>query len=167
MTAPDGFILQHKDEFVCISVSPEDYERVEAAGPWHVADRGHWRYVTRHVGQTKQYLHRYVLDVSRSLQVDHIDGNGFNNRRENLRPATNAEQGQNMLRRGGSSRFRGVTWNAAAGKWQAQVMKSGRHFHLGLFRSEDAAGRAAAKGRARMFTHAVESRHPVSDMEEA
>lgn len=77
--------------------------------------------------------------------TDHRDGNRSNNRPENLREATRAQNIQNSRRRaGGSSRFRGV-WLNRSGRWQAECMKH----YLGTFSDDVEAARAydaAARG---------------------
>lgn len=71
-------------------------------------------------------------------QIDHINGNRSDNSVANLRQATG---GQNQENRKCSnlSGFVGVTFNKAAGKWQAQIKKSGKQFYLGLFNTAELA----------------------------
>ena len=77
-------------------------------------------------------------------RVDHRDGDGLNNRRENLRPCT---QSQNLANRGKetkricSSRYKGVGREPGR-PWRASIRLDGRPRHLGYFTDEAAAARA-------------------------
>jgi len=70
-------------------------------------------------------MHRLILDVPDGLQVDHIDGDGLNNRRSNIRMCTAAQNRQNSriqtMRLGipTTSRFKGVSRNY--GKWAVHI----------------------------------------------
>ena len=75
--------------------------------------------------------------------VDHRDGDRANDRPENLREATRSENLRNTRGKGGTSQFRGVSWDSAHGKWRVQIKgESGKNKYLGLFDSEEAAARA-------------------------
>lgn len=87
-------------------------------------------------------LHRYVMRALPDEIVDHINGNTFDNRRENLRFASasgNARNRRALL--GGSSQYKGVT-RASARSWRAYIHHSGQQFHLGTHRTEVAAAEA-------------------------
>ena len=100
-------------------------------------------------------LHRVILarmldrDLMAGEQVDHIDGNGLNNTRPNLRLATNAQNGANRRKSSNNtSGLKGVHWNKYAGKWRARIKVGGTIIHLGYFTDKDeahAAYNAAAK----------------------
>jgi hypothetical protein len=77
------------------------------------------------------------------MYLDHIDGNGLNNRFWNLRPATIAENNRNIP----SS---GCTQRKCDGKWIAQIACDGRHFYLGTF-STKAEAQAAYIGAGRVL----------------
>lgn len=86
-------------------------------------------------------MHRQIMGAEVGTLVDHKNGNGLDNRRGNLRTATNSE---NLCNRGpqvnNTSGFKGVTFSKAAGKWQAQIKRHGKVTYLGLFDCpEDAA----------------------------
>lgn len=72
--------------------------------------------------------------------IDHIDGDGLNNRIDNLREATHSE---NLRNRGATTKntsgFKGVSWHKARRKWQAQIKTNGRKKHLGSFDTPEAA----------------------------
>jgi hypothetical protein len=92
-----------------------------------------------------QYMHRLLLRVPPDLQVDHINGDGLDNRRANLRVATQAQNMQNRRpRRGTASRFKGVCrYPSALNPWCANIAGAGtKKTFLGSFPTEEAAARA-------------------------
>lgn len=86
--------------------------------------------------KAKVKMHTLVLGRK---WVDHRDGDGLNNRRSNLRPCTNAENQQNTKGRGGSSRFKGVSWDARKGRWRVAFNWRGKTHFVGYFADEEAA----------------------------
>jgi hypothetical protein len=70
---------------------------------------------------TAERMQRRILPGAEC--VDHVDGNGLDNRRANLRTTTNAENGRNRrgVQANNSSGFLGVTWDRRDAKWRAQV----------------------------------------------
>lgn len=77
------------------------------------------------------------------LDVDHINGNKADNRWANLRLATRAQNATNAKQRAHSaSPVHGVTWDAARGKWRAQIRVDGRKINLGRYDDIEAARRA-------------------------
>lgn len=89
-------------------------------------------------------MHRHILGlaVNDGKKADHINRNGLDNRRSNLRVATPSQNGANAIARGGVSAWKGVTIDRRDGVWQAQIMVNHVHRNLGRFRDEDAAARA-------------------------
>lgn len=89
---------------------------------------------------TQTRLHRIIMQAPPDLVVDHIDGNGLNNRRSNLRVVT---QRENLINRGKfaprSSRYKGVSFESSRGLWRASIWYGERHHHLGRYSSEEAA----------------------------
>jgi hypothetical protein len=134
-------------------VDDEDYERLIAMGPWALRTTRSHRYAVRTQryddGSTHQVaMHRVVmgLEFGDPLNVDHIDHNGLNNQRSNLRLATHAENHQNKCARsGGTSRFRNVHWYSLRGRWRVIVREGDKNRQLGCFDDElDAAIAAQA-----------------------
>lgn len=72
---------------------------------------------------------------------DHIDGNGLNNQRRNLRPANCSQNAANTRHRGGVSLFKGVALSRS-GRWRAYIRVNYKQIHLGSFDDEKAAATA-------------------------
>lgn len=86
-----------------------------------------------HKGRTK-FVHEHIIDTS--LEVDHINHDGTDNRRANLREASHLENAKNHKLYGrNKSGVNGVHWHKKARKWQAYVMHNKKQVHLGLFTS--------------------------------
>lgn len=112
-------------------------------------------------GTTRVSLHHLIQGKPpKGMHVDHINGDGWDNRRSNLRTVTPGINQQNRrgAAKGGSSRYRGVSWHHRRGKWVAKVQIEGRQVHGGVFDSEDDAGAAAAALRARLMPGSREAR---------
>jgi len=93
-------------------------------------------------------FHRVILNAPVGMDVDHINGNGLDNRRSNLRIVTHQTNLQN--RRGASTRsrtgFRGVEVTRS-GRYRARTAISGKHFYFGIYDSPEEAAAAAKAGR--------------------
>jgi len=82
-------------------------------------------------------MHRLIMSAPQGRDVDHINGNGIDNRRKNLRLCTRSENLANKAKYGKcSSKHKGVWWHKTAKKWAAGIMKNKKAIHLGLFDSE-------------------------------
>ena len=101
------------------------------------------------------FMHRVIMDATPGLTVDHIDGNGLNNQRSNLRLCTASQNQSNRAKpkwkSGCSSGFKGVHWYPSQRKWECQICANGRRVHLGYF--EDPREAAAAYNEAAKRLH--------------
>lgn len=103
---------------------------------------------------TKVLMHRLILGLKRGdgLTVDHIDRNGLNNRRSNLRIVTVLENSHNRNRRStDTSICPGVQWSKRVQKWRAAVRVDGQYYWLGYFTDENEAARIVQETRARLL----------------
>jgi hypothetical protein len=90
------------------------------------------------------YMHRSILDTD--LEVDHINGDTLDNRKENLRAANRTQQTRNTSsRKGSTSSFVGVHFHKLTGKWRSQIKIDGKIRSLGLFASQEEANNARIK----------------------
>ncbi len=88
-------------------------------------------------------IHRLLLGATKGQQVDHINRNGLDNRRENLRFCTNVQNAQNRKpRKGSSSRYKGVSWDKNTEAWIAQIGIDGKLVRIGKFGNEHLAAEA-------------------------
>lgn len=97
-------------------------------------------------GQTR-FMHQIILGLRPgSIKADHEDSNGLNNRKYNLRYATDTQNAANKQTRFDSeSGIKGVTWFEPTKKWCARIMVRGERVPLGHFRCKTAAAMAYAK----------------------
>lgn len=119
-----------------------------------------WGYPRRRDKTGGQILiHRQIMGLTPGdgLHVDHINRDRFDNRRENLRVVSAAENGQNQGSRVGStSPFRGVSFNTRTGRWIAAQSLRGKLYHLGSYETEREAADAALAWRKVHMPFAVE-----------
>lgn len=87
-------------------------------------------------------MHQLIMGA-KGQQIDHINGNGLDNQKSNLRTATSQQNSFNRRKRSGcSSVYKGVCWSKRAKKWRAYLTKNQKHFSLGYFHNEIDAARA-------------------------
>ncbi|KQR22910.1 AP2 domain-containing protein [Deinococcus sp. Leaf326] len=108
---------------------------------WSRLQQSHTCYVHRTISEKSktEYLHRVLFPDAEN--VDHINGDGLDNRRSNLRPCTFAENQRNCKRyRNNQSGYKGVRLVRQQNKWEARICKDKKLRSLGLFPTvEDAA----------------------------
>lgn len=137
-------------------VDDSDYESLSQF-KWYAKRGAHTYYAVREkyiVGQRlhpkRLRMHRVVIGASPDMQVDHINGDGLDNRRVNLRECTNAENQHNRrVTPRGSSRYKGVYMHRK--KWAAHITNNYKTIYLGLFDTEYAAAQAYDAAARRMF----------------
>lgn len=88
-------------------------------------------------------MHRVITDAPDGMDVDHVNGDGLDNRRNNLRICTRSQNiGHSHKTAGCSSDFKGVSWDKGAGRWRAQGKIAYKCIYLGYYDSEEDAARA-------------------------
>lgn len=85
-------------------------------------------------------MHRLILKAPVGIFVDHINGDSLDNRRQNLRFCTHAQNMRNRKPCAGKDLPKGV--NQVNGRYRAQIAVDGKQFHVGYFATPEAAGRA-------------------------
>lgn len=88
-------------------------------------------------------MHREIMKPPKGYVVDHINGNKLDNRRENLRICTQAENAKNKRKnKNNTSGYKGVSLSHSKGKYTAYVSHNGVRKHIGNFTNAEEAGRA-------------------------
>lgn len=107
--------------------------------------RGAW-YAVRNEHNSRPaktvYMHRQITNSPPEMDVDHIDGDGLNNTKENLRICTTSQNiinSRKQLNR--STKFKGVTFDKQTNKFKAQIGVNQKNIHLGRFDSQEEAAR--------------------------
>lgn len=135
-----------------------------SAQKWRAAfivDR--WYAVGTVDGNNNTYLHRFITDAPRGTEVDHINHDDLDCRRENMRITTRSQNAQNLkgAHRDSLTGVRGVSFDKRVGRYQASVHIRRIHISLGYHATLAAAEQAAIEGRRRLMTHAPESAVPA------
>lgn len=146
-------VVRRRGGEVCtILVDDVDLDRVSAAGRWSIAVRRHTSYAEHRFDGRLVMLHRWLLDAPKGVPVDHVNGNGLDNRRANLRLCTYSENGGNsQIHARNTSGFKGVCWNAREGKWMAYIGGRRTRKYLGYFQTAEAASAAYRRASGEFF----------------
>ena len=144
-----------------VVIDNEDYEFI-AQNKWCVNKIRNIHYAIRTVtirSQNKKeniknklkniYMHRLIIEIKlkRKLKFDeeihHINGNGLDNRKENLRIVTRSQhQALSKKRKDCTSQYKGVHWHKRDKIWIAQIRYQKKLIHLGCFENEIKAAKA-------------------------
>lgn len=138
-------------------VDDEDFYRVSFV-KWHyLKSKNTNGYATRsgRVNGRLTTIRMHHVVFGRKVMIDHINGNGLDNRRTNLRECThqqncaNRQPSKNMVRK--MSPYRGVGWDSKKSKWKAFMYFKGKAINLGWYKDEKDA--AIAVNAASQFTN--------------
>lgn len=129
-------------------VDDDDYERVMARGSWQVLKSGRNRYAQRiEIANGKKvciYMHRLIMNFPQGFEIDHINHDGLDNRKENLRICTRSQNKANVPKQDGQyhSRYKGVSLLKRTNRWLAYINQDRKTIHLGYYDTEEEAARA-------------------------
>ena len=110
-------------------------------------------------------MHRLVMRAPEGVFVDHVRHRAsqrvVDNRKENLRLASNQMNCANQAKKPGAktSRFKGVS--RRGGRWYAQIMRDGHNYYLGLYPTEALAARAHDLKAVELFGEFALTNFPV------
>ena len=133
-------------------VDPEDYDALSKYKWYAYQHKGKLWYAISGMGAKRKIIHRMHKEILgvHDVIIDHINGDGLDNRRSNLRIVNSHQNIMNSIKRPGktyakkpcSSRFKGVYWKADKNKWAAHCQGKFGCGHIGYFNDEVEAAKA-------------------------
>lgn len=122
-------------------VDDEDYESL-IVYKWRAQkDRKNWYAVRTREGTDGKgsiMMHRQLLNLMdfNAIEVDHVDGDGLNNQRHNLRTSTKSQNHHNQRTRSdNTSKLKGVSpYKDRPGLWRARILINGKRVHIGCYK---------------------------------
>lgn len=138
-------ILKHG--IVCL-IDEQDYDML-SQHKWYLKLG---KYAMTTINRKNYTMHRMILGLTdRKILVDHINGNGLDNRKANLRTCNSQENIRNTRKHRGSSKYKGVCWDKYNKKWKSSIVVDLKHISLGNFLDEEVAARAYDKAAIERF----------------
>lgn len=135
-----------------IIVDDEDYEYL-MQWKWHYHNGGYAARCIRNKGNKKTILmHREILGLKKGEIGDHINHNGLDNRRENLRKCTYSQNNMNRSKNKLSNGiYKGITLHKPSKLWTAKIKHNSKTKSLGYFKTQKDAAKAYNKAAKNMF----------------
>jgi hypothetical protein len=123
----------------------------DGEGRWAARRSGDQMYVARRRNGKTEFIHRLLKadELEEKGIVDHINGNGLDNRRGNLRVVDKSTNAKNCkISAANQTGHVGVNYDKRHNVYYAGLKDKGRYIHIGCFRTAEAAGaaRLAAQG---------------------
>ncbi len=157
------FLKRRNGDTLCTFIDTADLEKLDSfPGTWfaNYNKKTSSYYVMGNIKKedgkrTLIGIHRFIMEPSSDKLVDHKDRNTLNNKKNNLRIATLAENNQNTRRqKNNTSGARGVTWASHQKKWRAYVKYEGKNHYFGYYDTVEEAANAAKEGRKKLLPFA-------------
>ena len=117
-------------------VDDDDFEELNKYKWYAWKHRNTYYAIRRSSEKNLNRMHRLILNPFSNEQIDHMNGNGLDNRKENLRIVTNRENQQNRINQIKSSKYTGIYWNKRDKTWQAMIRVDGKKKFIGCFKNE-------------------------------
>lgn len=142
------------------AIIDDEYFELVSRYKWK-CDKGHNLNYARHIywdKKLKKYksilMHRLIMKlIDPKIHIDHVDNDGLNNQKSNLRICTVSQNAMNKrkIKQIFTSKFKGVSWSKHAKKWRAQLRIDSILKHLGYFKIEEQAAIAYDQAAKKYF----------------
>ncbi len=131
-------------------IDDEDFDLVNVYTWCALKKGGNW-YVSSHKHNKILYIHRLIMNPKKNEQVDHKNGDGLDNRKQNLRICNNQQNAFNAKGRQKTSKYKGVSWFKQTKRWRTVIMLNKKQIHIGYFEDEIEASKAYNKKAKELF----------------
>lgn len=122
-------------------IDDEDFDLI-SQHKWYTQKTRFSNYAMATIEKKHVMMHIFLLGKKEGKVIDHINGNGLDNRRKNLRFCSIAENVRNAHRTCGKSKYKGVSWHKYGKKWRAEIRYDYKATYLGYFDTEEQAALA-------------------------
>lgn len=145
-------LIQVKNDF--IQIDDNDYELIKNF-KWNILEvTPNNKYATTYIERKLVLMHRLLMGFPKGKEIDHIDGNGLNNSRSNLRICSHKDNLRNRkINKNNKSGFKGVNYLATKGKkkWRSYIYVNGKTINLGYYLTSQEAAEAYEKASKEYF----------------
>ncbi len=134
-------------------VDDEDFDELNKH-KWCVKDSSKRPYAVRGKIYTVVRMHRELLKAPKGIEVDHVNGDGLDNQRHNLRFATRYQNSRNVGKQKGiqyKSVYKGVHWQEKRKRWRARINVNNKEIYLGQYSLELDAAKAYNEAAVKYF----------------
>ncbi|MCK5611583.1 HNH endonuclease [Candidatus Pacearchaeota archaeon] len=134
---------------------------------WQVNQNYNTCYAMGILDGKRVFVHRLIMNARKGQIIDHVNGDGLDNRRCNLRFCTPSQNQQNSRKRAGcSSKYKGVSWVKREKKWRAAIKYKGKSSTLGHYDNESDAARVYDKKAKEIFGEFARLNFPTPEGKE-
>jgi hypothetical protein len=127
----DGYYIGFTRKMEMFYFDEKDFDLISKYN-WYKGKRG---YMVTGIKRRPVVMHKFLF--SGKLEIDHIDCNKLNNRRNNLRQVTHQQNMFNQPKRKNcSSKYKGVSWSKGMKKWECYIDPNGKRIRLGYYEDE-------------------------------
>ena len=135
------YIALTKGKFAIVDAA--DFEWLNRHKWYYCVTPGGGAYAARRSKGTNLLMHRVIMQTPKGMVVDHINHNGVDNRRANLRNCTTMQNTWNSKpEKGATSPYKGVSWCKAMRQWEVAITVKGQRTQIGFFDDEIEAAKA-------------------------
>ena len=162
-------VTNREEKELYAMVDDEDFERLERCR-WYLS-MGRYAVTTfkspRKNGESCSIhlrMHRLIMNTPRELDVDHINGNGLDNRKVNLRNCTMSQNKMNSRAKlvGKTSIYKGVYFDKEVNKFRAYIGLAGKNTYVGISKSQIVAAKMYDEAAIRYFGEFARPNFPTA-----
>lgn len=140
-------------------VSDCDYERLMQHS-WCMHPGG---YAKARINKKYVLMHRWIMGARDGQEIDHINGNRLDNRRENLRFCNSYQNHQNKHSRNSTSGYKGVSWNKYHKKYRVRLSPKAGDVFLGYFTDPIEGAKAYDRAASEHYGEFADLNFPISE----